>query len=482
MPMPSRGSRRARPLFRPVAALTAAILLVGVAGAQVPSSAPSGASPGGPSPAGAPLRPAADTAGPDAAGLLRVFFDCQSFNCREFDYVRTEIPWVNWMRDRFDSQVHVLVTSVRNGANGLAFVVAVIGRGRWEGQVDTLRLSTLPNDADEVVRRKLVQVIRVGLVRYAAQTAVLSRLSVGIVGPPPAPPSPKAVRDPWDFWIFTVGADGSANLESRQDEERLGVSATATRVTEAWRVGFGMTGSYLGRAFQLSANAPRAEFVNRTYDASLYAVRSLGPRWSAGALANVGYSDFLNEALLVRLQPAIEYNVFPWAEVVRRQLSVMYAVGPVYYQWQRPTIFGVERAELRPQQKLIVTLAQRQTWGTVTLALQGQQYLHDLGKYNLSLGGFTSLRLGRGLQVNLNGQVARVRDQIYLAAGGLTEEQILVRQQALATNYTVRFNLGLSYTFGSIYNTVVNRRLDALLGFGRGLGGPMGGGGGGGPR
>ncbi len=404
-----------------------------------------------------------------AAATLRAFFDCQAFFCREFDYVRAEIPWANWMRDRFDSEVHVLVTGTRNGAGGLDITVTNIGRGQWSGQIDTLRVSTLPNDADDVVRRKMVQFIRLGLVRFAVQTPLASRLNVNVVGPQIVAATPEATNDPWNFWVYTIGVTGAANLESRQDEERLGVNLAATRVTGDWRLGLGANGSYRGRAFQLSSSQPRSIFVNRTYDASAYAVRSLDSRWSTGLLANVGFSDFLNEDLLVRVLPAIEYNVFPWSEVVRRQLSLMYAAGVVYYEWQRPTIFGVQRRETRPQQKAILSYGQRQTWGNITGVLQGQQYLDDLAKYSVSLALFTNFRIGKGLQFNVTAQVSQVRDQIYLAAGGLTEQQILVQQQALATDYTARLNLGMSYTFGSIYNTVVNRRLDALLGFGRGI-------------
>ncbi|MFN9351270.1 MAG: hypothetical protein ACK6C3_10420 [Gemmatimonadota bacterium] len=458
-------------------AIAVRVLAAGAPGAPGAAGAQESAPPAVPGPRAAGGR----APQPDAAQLVRGFFDCQSFNCREFDYVRTEIPWVNWMRDRFDSQVHVLVTSVRNGAGGLDFTVAFIGRERWQGQIDTLRATTLPNDADDVVRRKLVQVIRVGLVRYAAQTPLLSRLNVGILGPAMAPPTPKDVRDPWNYWIFTIGGSGSGTLESRQEDEQASGNFSATRVTEAWRLGLGVSTSYNGRAFQLDSTGARRTFINRTYDGSLYAVRALGPRWSAGLLGSVGYSDFLNEDLILRVQPGIEYNVYPWSQVVRRQLSVMYAAGPVHFDYIRPTIFGLLR-ETRLQHKLIATLAQRQSWGTLKVTLQGHQFLQDPTKYTLSINGVSNFRLGKGLSINLSGSAAQVRDQLYLPAGGLSQEQILTRQQALATDYVVRFNVGLSYTFGSIYNTVVNQRLNALLGFGRGFNQFGGGGGGGGGR
>ena len=43
-------------------------------------------------------------------------------------------------------------------------------------------------------------------------------------------------------------------------------------------------------------------------------------------------------------------------------------------------------------------------------------------------------------------------------------EDILTRQRQLATSFSYFTFVGLSYTFGSIYNTIVNPRLDKLTG------------------
>ena len=53
-----------------------------------------------------------------------------------------------------------------------------------------------------------------------------------------------------------------------------------------------------------------------------------------------------------------------------------------------------------------------------------------------------------------------VRNQIQLAAGELTEEEILTQQRELATNYRYFASFGLSYRFGSIFSDVVNPRMD----------------------
>ncbi|MGI8584608.1 MAG: hypothetical protein ACR2KX_20660, partial [Chitinophagaceae bacterium] len=42
--------------------------------------------------------------------VLKVFFDCQSYGC-DFDYIRSEIKWVDFVRDRTDANIHILTSS-----------------------------------------------------------------------------------------------------------------------------------------------------------------------------------------------------------------------------------------------------------------------------------------------------------------------------------------------------------------------------------
>ena len=68
---------------------------------------------------------------------VRVFMDCQAFFGCDFDLVRREIAWVDWVRNRENADVHLLVTSTQTGA-GRAFDIQLIGRGRFEGHVTSL--------------------------------------------------------------------------------------------------------------------------------------------------------------------------------------------------------------------------------------------------------------------------------------------------------------------------------------------------------
>ena len=81
---------------------------------------------------------------------------------------------------------------------------------------------------------------------------------------------------------------------------------------------------------------------------------------------------------------------------------------------------------------------------------------------SLTLGGTVDLRVGRGFSLNVGGSAARISDQIYLARAGNTDQEVLLQRQALQTGFRITTFIGLRYTFGSIYNTIVNQRFSSL--------------------
>ena len=51
---------------------------------------------------------------------LRVFLDC---HVCDFDFMRTEINFVDYVRDRQDAQVHILVTNQPTGGGGTEYTL-----------------------------------------------------------------------------------------------------------------------------------------------------------------------------------------------------------------------------------------------------------------------------------------------------------------------------------------------------------------------
>jgi hypothetical protein len=51
-----------------------------------------------------------------------------------------------------------------------------------------------------------------------------------------------------------------------------------------------------------------------------------------------------------------------------------------------------------------------------------------------------------------------VHDQLYLAKGDASLEDVLLERRKLATTYEISCQIGFRFTFGSIYNNIVNER------------------------
>ena len=79
----------------------------------------------------------------------------------------------------------------------------------------------------------------------------------------------------------------------------------------------------------------------------------------------------------------------------------------------------------------------------------------------------TDVRLFQGFSFNVFGSYSKINDLIGLPKGEASTEEILLRLRQLATHYSYSVNFGISYSFGSIFNSVVNPR------YGGGGGGMM---------
>lgn len=387
-------------------------------------------------------------------GTLRVFLDCQQTRC-DFDYLRTEVGWVNWVRDQQVAQLHLLVTSQRTGSGGREYTLQLQGRQEYAGRVDTLRATTPETATDAEERTVLARAMKLALVGYAARLPIASRLDVsytaaGQVG------QVAPADDPWNYWVFRVGLSGDVSGESRSERTSLSGSLSATRTTELWRFRVAANGNRRSNEFLLSDSTTFTD-VTVGAGAEALAVRSLGDHWSLGVLAGVDRSEPANMDRQMGVVPGIEYNVFPYAESTRRQLTFLYELGLIHSMYADTTIYD-KLSEILLQQQLTVSLESRETWGSTNLTVRGASYLHDLGKNQVSVSGRLRIRLIQGLQLNVSGSYTRIRDQLYLAKEGASDEEILLRLRDLETSFRYGVSVGFSYTFGSIYNNIVNPR------------------------
>lgn len=155
--------------------------------------------------------------------------------------------------------------------------------------------------------------------------------------------------------------------------------------------------------------------------------------------------------------PAVEFDLFPYKESTRRQLLFRYGIGVRSFRYNSTTIFGKLR-ETRPAHELTVASEARQKWGSLSIGVGGTQYLDELSKRRLTVNGGVTWRIVRGLEFNVFGSYEVARDQLNIPRGTLEDEDILIRLRQLRSGYNYFTSIGLSYTFGSIFNNVVNPR------------------------
>lgn len=414
-------------------------------------------------PIGAELRaqePAAARAEPASEPRLRVFLDCPTGGC-DRNYLVTNLPFVLWTQDRLDADVHALITGLGTAAGGTEYTIALLGRASFASRSDTLRATIAPNSSDDMRRREMARVLTIGLLPYAVRVSDTGPFSVRYEAPAGGGTGiGSVIRDPWNFWVYRLRANGSGNAESLNSSFQLNGGLNVSRTTEIWKMSLNLNEEYRANTFTLS-DGSEPTYILRSTDFSTRVVRSVTEHWSVGARAIGGRSDFRNQDASAGAEVSAEYNVFPWKDATSRQLIALVALGGRYYDYQDTTIYDLV-TETRPIARAILAGESRQQWGTIDASLRYTHFLHDAATYNVSFNGRAQIRLTRGLSLEVRGDAAKVNDQLFLRRGGASDEEVLTRQRALATNFRVGGSVGLSFTFGSIYNTIVNPRLDEL--------------------
>jgi hypothetical protein len=416
----------------------------------------------------APAAVAQNQSGAIRGGALRVFLDCNTFQC-DSDHFRTEIDFVNWVRDRTLADVHLIVTSNQTGGGGNVFTLDFIGQGDLQGDDDELALTVIATDTEDEVLTALTGVMAAGLARYSAAIGQAASVAISAIDPGGVSTDElvgaEQVDDPWNFWVFEIGADIELEGEDFENQRQYEGRFDASRTTETWKFELDAFGSWTREEIQLDSGEVAIDERNN-WNVDFLLARAIGAQWSLGLVAGAGASSRLNQEFGADASVALEYSFLPYVEAPRRSLTARYDLRVQYYDWEEETIY-FQTEELRPQHQLRLQLFQRQPWGESRISVDGSQFLHDGTKWNVSLQGDLEFRIVRGLNLDLRAELNLIEDQLFISSEGLTLEEILLGRFERPTDSSYEFSAGLSFEFGSIFNNVVNNRFDSR-GFGGG--------------
>lgn len=377
-----------------------------------------------------------------------IFLDCRSCDA---DYIRTEITFINYVIDRKDADIHILITTERTASSGRKYTLTFFGLKRFAGINDTLSYTTLQDDTDDIIRQKMVHYLKLGLVRYLARTPLSADISIGYQ----PPVKTKKIVDNWDYWVFRTSISSFFNGQKSYNSQYFNLRFRADRITEDWKIRFRLGAHYSEDNFDFGGQTLSSFARGQNFSALV--VRSINTHWSLGINSFAYTSTYSNIKHSLTASPAVEYNFFPYSESTRRELRILYSVGYTYSHYNEITIYDKIKENLFFE-SLEIALELKQPWGTIETSLEGSHYFFDFSKNRLSLDSELSLRLFKGFSLSLRGGYSMIHDQLSLQKSDISQEEVLLRRKQLETQFSYWGSVGLSYTFGSIYNNIVNTR------------------------
>ncbi|MEY2936648.1 MAG: hypothetical protein RL033_7397 [Pseudomonadota bacterium] len=420
--------------------------------ARVPSPTTSGdRAPPPPPAASAALASAAKA----SAARPRLFLSCPS-ECFA-DYLRQELSYFDVVRDpHLDNVLTLLVVRQPSANGGERFSVTP----HWtslSGPASPLLTRSFvgaPGATEHALRQELLQLVlralHVELASSAHESAFELRLR------PRDAESLDHVLDPWDFWVFAPELSGNTEGESGRYFAQLKSSLNLWRITETNKLRFSAKHTLSLNGFRLE-DGSRVRGVNSEWQLRALHALSLGEHWALGSVAEVAGSDYENLDLHIHYGPLVEFNIFPYADNASQQLRFAYQLGTWVNWYGEPNQQGKLR-ELHAYHALSVIADVNQPWGSWQWVGQLNSFLARPEQYRLSTGITLALRLVEGLALTLTGEAAVVRDLINLRGRNITDRELLLDTAQLPTSYTTMLELGITYTFGSVHNTIVNPR------------------------
>jgi len=384
---------------------------------------------------------------------LNVFMDAS-------DYIRKEIPYINYVRDIKDAGAYIISTYQKTGSGGWEYTYFIVGQHEYSGMRDTISFVSSPDETQDMIRIKEVKTLKMGLMRYVAKTPLAKFMNITFS----EPLSETVSTDNWDSWVFRSSFNGYLDAQKTYKSSYLSGNFSANRVTKDWKINLSARYSYSIDKFDIEGDTYSSDNNSKSFNTLI--VKSLTDHWSYGGSFYIGTSSYSNLKLSSTFMPGIEYDIFPYSESTRRQLRLLYKVGYSYVNYMDSTIYDKMKENLWLH-SLTAAYQVVQKWGSIYVSLGYSNYFHDWSKNNLSLDAEVELRVAKGLSVSFGGGAGLIHDQLGLVKGGATKEEVLLRRKELATQFQYFTMFGFSYTFGSIYNNVVNPR------FGNGSGGSM---------
>lgn len=106
-----------------------------------------------------------------------VFLDCAF--C-DFNYIRNEITFVNYVRDPEQADIHVFITQTPTVRGGVEYTFSFIGLRSFSSIRFDLVHMTNRSDTEQEILDALIGLSKAGLTPFLSQTPLVSSLTIGV--------------------------------------------------------------------------------------------------------------------------------------------------------------------------------------------------------------------------------------------------------------------------------------------------------------
>lgn len=378
---------------------------------------------------------------------LKAYLDCR---CDQ-NYLKQQTSFLDHVRDQNLADIEIFILDVRNPTGTRSFEIKIDGNNEYQEISSSVLVSGYANDTSSTLRDKLLNKLKLALVpfldkaNYNLNVDVDSNFDDLTVN-----------DDKWKNWVFELSGSYNDDKEETRKTNRYELEFEVDKLTPDWRIGMEIKrneskGKYFSNDDVYTSSRKTTSFSGRV-------VKSVSDHFSAGVFLGAYQNTYENIDLNRYIAPAIEYSFYPYRDVLSKEITLAYRIGVGKRNYIEKTIYGYEKQKLSSQ-TLSLNIRFRQKWGNISSYLNATQFLNDGTKKRFSLRSDLDLRVFEGLAVRFSGNINLIREQYSLAAVSNSIEELLLQQRQIATDYKTNFSVGLSYTFGSIYNSVINTRL-----------------------
>ena len=378
---------------------------------------------------------------------LKAYLDCR---CDQ-NYLKQQTSFLDHVRDQNLADIEIFILDVRNPTGTRSFEIKIDGNNEYQEISSSVLVSGYANDTSSTLRDKLLNKLKLALVpfldkaNYNLNVDVDSNFDDLTVN-----------DDKWKNWVFELSGSYNDDKEETRKTNRYELEFEVDKLTPDWRIGMEIKrneskGKYFSNDNVYTSSRKTTSFSGRV-------VKSISDHFSAGVFLGAYQNTYENIDLNRYIAPAIEYSFYPYKDVLSKEITLAYRIGVGKRNYIEKTIYGYEKQKLSSQ-TLSLNIRFRQKWGNISSYLNATQFLNDGTKKRFSLRSDLDLRVFEGLAVRFSGNINLIREQYSLAAVSNSIEELLLQQRQIATDYKTNFSVGLSYTFGSIYNSVINTRL-----------------------